>query len=287
MRPNLACLHATSAALRALVPQRLPVLAEHDLVQVLPLSAHHTRERSAVRRKLQRVACRQTHFVYVPPDSISAGHGRYACAGGTACGALSATARPAAQQGWRLAARVRTRHDGPPAEPRQRADAALLSAAAVALHVALGNAALGAGASRGGRRRRRGLRAGARQRVLGRTARKRGAARTVAGAAPSGPAAAATRSAAPRREHCARLTRGAARLGAKPQSASDAMRSSEQPHTRAEHGRLAGEARLRHASARLRCPCHTAARTLPARAPPMHAGRAELPGRALARAFRR
>ena len=71
--------------------------------------------------------------------------------------------------------------------------------------------------------------------------------RTVAGAAPSGPAAAATRSAAPR-EHCARLTRGAARLGAKPQSASDAMLSSEQPHTRAEHGRLAGEARLRVAS---------------------------------------
>ena len=76
--------------------------------------------------------------------------------------------------------------------------------------------------------------------ALGRTARTRVVRRTVDGAPPSGLAAAAARTAAPRRDARRGLARGAARLGARPQSATDAMLRSTRHDTHAERACVCG-----------------------------------------------
>ena len=194
----------------ASVRRRSTVLAEHHLIQVLtlPVLRHAGRcEPAAAEQRMIRAQGRTSGTF----RQLRRAPGT----GGTPARARVTTWRRAAHEPRKGAC-----HNRPPAKAGQRADAALLAAGAVALHAALGDAALGAGAGGGGGRRRGGLRRrrlGAPRTRGGHATRRRGA-RTVAGAASS--AAAATRTLARRG---ARRSRGAgAAVGTAKHSAANA-----------------------------------------------------------------
>ncbi len=127
-------------------------------------SAAHAREHTTTEcRDSSAVAADALLVAAARLDQRGAGAVRlaHATAAGAATKSVSAGARALActPRAEALRPRAVPHHDGPPAEARQRADAALLPPGAVALHAGLGDAALGARAARrrgrGGRLQRR------------------------------------------------------------------------------------------------------------------------------------